>query len=366
MSMIELQAKAAVESAGYQVRSITLIPGGYSHNNFAVGFREGLPAIARFDNPSRFISPDGVRREPHFNGLLSLTRERNLINMVREKTGLPVPQVYGLHSSAQGPFLLVERLPGSHWNEYLKASDYSFGAYLRSLRFLGNDLARVHAIEFNSFGDLLGEDCIDPANITNFAERLGMITQLKIQRAEGVGVLDTQELADTKGYFNAELTTLDTALRDSTERPVLVLADLHPTNVLVDDQGKPSGYFDLEWCQAGSRALEFYVLRWSFFHYFDGVSQPAEEEFLAGYQEKGGTYDPQNPLNKSLEQVLAVNHLLAAVTAYHNVSDGLRDTWSQQFKKIMFDAMRVGSVDYAAINDVLRSKTNQPRFPRFY
>ncbi|MFH0937475.1 MAG: aminoglycoside phosphotransferase family protein [Candidatus Daviesbacteria bacterium] len=356
------QAQESIESVGYRVESIVLIPEGRGHYNFSVVTPEKL-MIARFERPQTNVSSDGVRRDVHFNGPLSLERERNLMDLVREEAGLPAPKVYGLHQSRLGPFLLVEKLQGIYWSEYLKENDYSLEAYLRSVGFLGADIGCVHQIQFNTFGDAMGKGIVYPSNITNFVTRLQMTTELNLERVKHTEALQIKELYNITKFFQEELKTLDECWDKRAQEPVLILTDLHPMNILVDDQGKPSGYFDLEFAQAGHPSLEFYVLRLSFLHYFEGVSQQAEDMFLAGYEKNGGRYNPKDPFNQKLEHLMIVNHLLASVTAYHNVFDGLRDTWSEQFKNIMFEGIEVGNVDYSAINEVLRSKTKQPKFP---
>lgn len=357
--MLEHEAKQAVETAGYRVESVTSIPEGYSHDNFIVTLWGGLPAIARFEKPGN-QSSDGFRRCFYFNGLQSLRRERNLTELVREQ-GLPVPAVYGLHEDAQSPFLLVEQSSGMHWNKYLERQGYSLGAYLRSLRFVGHDIARAHSVRFNSFGDVMGKDNVHPGNTTNFLERVQVVTEFQLQRAQGAG-LSKKDFGKMSKHFQTELTELKT-LGDFNQQPVLILTDLHPTNFFVDSEGKPSSYFDLEFCQAGLPALELYAIRWNLLNYFDGVRQQAEEAFLAGYRDGGGTYNPDDSINKKLEHVFTLGHLLSVIVAYRNAADGLHDKWSKRFKQIMFDAADKGEVNYQAINEVLRSEINRPQFP---
>ncbi len=205
---------------------------------------------------------------------------------------------------------------------------------------------------------------VQPAGINNFADRLRAIAGLKLKRAELSGALDAKQLKEVRRFFELELEGLEIKLRDCKDQPVLVLTDLHPMNFLVDDEGKPSGYFDLEFCQAGVPSLEFYAIKCCLFNHFDrGTFQKAEAAFFEGFERGGGRYDRESPINAALETTLSIGYLLAAVTSYHGASDGLRDAWSEQFRDIMFGAIQRSEVDYLAIADVLRTKTQQPQHP---
>ena len=356
-TLLEQNAKKALEAAGFKPESAHFIPEGRQHNIFDITFADGSAFIARFEK-----TPKGSRKDSQFNGPLSLERETNLMNLVREQ-GLPAPVVYGLYETEQGRFLIVEKMPGVHWSEHQANSNYSEGAYLKSLRLLGKDLAVAHSVRFKTFGDVVSKDQIEPANIYDFNSRVDLITKLRLERAQTSKALDQEELDQVTKYLGQESDRLADMLADNPQKPILVLTDLHPMNFFVDDQGKPSGFFDLEACQAGHPALEIYNLRTHVLNYFDGVSDEAEWEFLTGYEENGGRYNPQDPINKKIEHVLGIGYLVAAVTAYQNAKDGLRDTWSDQFKQILNNSMEKDEVDFPAISGVFGSKTKQPRFP---
>lgn len=364
---LELRARKAIEIVGFglEVVSVSFIPEGRSHHVFDIRLKDGSSLVARFEKLQLSDSPDGVRRDFHFNGPLSLERERNLMELVREEAGLPAPKVLGIYQTDHDRFLLVERLEGVHWSEYISRNNYSLKAYLNSLGFLGKDLAKAHSVHFESFGDAMGKNDVNPGTIRDFSQRVDMFTELKLQRAIYSGSLSGEEIEAVFDYLQSESKSLKEAEQDSLQTPVLILTDIHPMNFFVDkNSGEPSGYFDLEFCQAGHKALEFFSLRTTLLNYFEGVSNEAEAALLEGYEQGGGSYNPEDLYSKKLEHVLAIGYLVAAVTTYHNASDGLRDNWSSQFKGILFDAMRGGSVDFSAISGVFRSKTGQPRFSR--
>ena len=292
------QTRETLELTGHEVESIALIPEGRAHYIFRIVDRAGLISIARFEKSGRGVGLDGIRRDFEFNGPISISRERNLIDLVREQANLPALRVYGMYEDTPTPFLIVENLPGIYWSEYIEKNNFSKEAYLNSLKFIGFDMANAHKVKFISFGDIIREDIIQPGNITSFAERIRIITEPKIKRAEQLGTLNSNELAYLKHTLQSELSDLEDVTKTSSLQPILAITDIHPKNFLVDDNGKPSGYFDLEYCQSAPPALDFYFLRWFLLNYFEGISDQAEEALLERYTANGGTYDSKNPTNK--------------------------------------------------------------------
>ncbi len=361
--------------AGYAADSIERIPEGNSHYNFNVRLDSGDEVIAKFDKPHRF-SPDGRKRDYHYNGELSLEREASLCSLVRKKVGLPAPEIKGIHQvqvhDQEHKFLVVEKMPGQLWDRFIHQNDYSLEKYLKSLEYLGADIAQVQQFQFRSYGDVMGEDNVEPQGILDFAERLSQITDLKLQRARQAQSLGEREMGEVSAYFAGHIRQLDGELKKQSKHksknqedsPVLVLTDLHPRNFLVDEKGKPSGYIDLEFCQSGHPSLEFYLAGLQFFNYFNqNTFEAARKSFFQGFTAQGGSYALDDPLNQQLEKVLCAQHMLAAVTAYHRVKDGLRDTWSQRFKELLFHAINDNEVDYIGFADIIREKMKQPKNP---
>jgi aminoglycoside phosphotransferase (APT) family kinase protein len=282
--------------------------------------------------------------------------------MLAGKAGLPTPPILGYHDIEGVPFLVVDKLPGKHWKTYIEESGYSLQAYLQSLEFLGMDIAKAHRISLPSYGDVISATSIHPAGITNFAARLEHIFSLKLKKAEKV--LPREDFAVVQNYFDQGVQSLAEHLAGDKYKPVLVLTNLHPMNFLVDKQGKPSGYPDLEFSQAGVKALEMYNMGSQLFSYFDQPTfDAAQEAFFRGYAAQGGVYDVGDKTNQKLEALLCAGHTLSAVTGYHGARDGLRDTWSSEFKDLLFKVMSAGEMDYIAFADIIRQKTKQPRTP---
>lgn len=345
----------SLKALGLVVVATTFIPEGRSHYGFEIELADKFFAIAKFERQSG-------RRDSSFNGPLSLERQRNLMELLR-KNSLPAPKVLGIFETEQGPFILTEKLPGMHWDKYQSISGYTKEAYLKSLNHLGFSIADVQKIRFGSYGDVLSETEVSPQGIVDFADRVDMFMKLKMARARAVGVFDSEESEQVTQYLNSEINSFRYAISEDLNGPVLVLTDMHPRNFFVDEDGKTSGYFDLEHCQAAHSALEFYGLRIFLFNYYNGISNQALDTFMKSYQENGGVYDPDKPGNQNLERLLSVGHLISASTSYFGAKDGLRDTWSAKFKNILFEALDKGVINYEAVGNVFRMKTGQPRLP---
>lgn len=360
--MEENQAKTVIERAGYKVKELKFIPEGRSHDVFDIVLNDGDCLIARFEKPRDSFS--GQRRDFHFNGVISLEREAYLCSLVREEADLPAPKVKGIYQIENFNFLLVEKMPGIPWKNFLEQNNYSLQAYLASLEYLGADIAKAQRVSFNSFGGIMAGRVIEPPRITGFSSRLESVLSLKIRREEEAKALRPTELSEVKRYFKKELQEVSDGLKGSLSKPILVLTDIHPMNFLVDEKGKPSGYFDLEFCQAGHPALEMYYLGLQLFNYFNkNTFALGKKAFFTSYCTESGTYNPENPLNQKLENLLCAGQTLTAVTAYHNVKDGVRDTWSNEFKEVLFKAISSGEADAVAYANIIRQKTQQPSQP---
>ena len=99
-------------------------------------------------------------------------------------------------------------------------------------------------------------------------------------------------------------------------------------------------------------------------NFFDAETfKLAEEAFFKGFHENGGVYNRFDPVNVALERTILVGGLIGYSIFYFGVKDGIRDTWSEQFKNLMFKTIKTGTVDYVTHANILRSKTKQPTRP---
>lgn len=361
--MNETQARALLErhAPAYPIADIHLIPEGANHYVFDILLQDGTPLIAKF---KKELGAGAQRRDSLYGGLVSLERESAIYRLVREKASLAGPKIYVKHESAETSFLLVEKLGGVLWRKHLQRHNYSRECFLRSLEYLGEDIARLQRITFPSFGDVMGGEAVSPSNVDNFGERFNNVMQMRLDRASRRRVFTGEEIERLRHFFVSALSALSGVLSRENTQPVMVLTDLHADNFLVDETGRPSGYFDLESCQAAHPALEFYGLKLFLFNYFDGECfNQAEESFFAGFERVGGAYDRSWHVNAKLETLLAAGRVLELSESYFEYRDGLRDSWSSRFKALLWQALEFGRVDYLAAGDIFREKTGQPRTP---
>lgn len=346
---------------GYRLEEVSSIPEGSSHDIFEVKLTDRTYFIARFEKKSNH-AVDGTRYDFHYNGRMTLEREAYLCTLVRETAQLPAPKVVGIYEQDETRCLLVEKMDGLTWKSFVKNNNYSLSHFLQSMTYLGADIAQVQRIKFETFGNVMARGVIEPS-LPTFAERLEQIIQLKIQREERTGALKQNELKLVKKYFSDYLNLYRSLTVQ--EAPVLILADFHATNFLVDEKkGKPCGYVDLEFCQSGLPALEFHLIMLQLMNYFDRETfYKAQEGFFNGFHSNGGKYDIETKENVCLTKMLAGSRFLTAATAYHAVKDGLRDTWSERVKDILFTLIDKSEIDYIGFADIMREKTKQPRIP---
>lgn len=348
---------------GYFVDDVTIIPQGNSHYNFDVRLNSGEEVIVRFDKP-HCIAPDGYKRDYHYNGVLSLEREVSICSLLRKKVGLPAPEIKASHRCVEYNFLVVEKMPGRYWSSFVQENNFSLDKYLASLEYLGGDIAQAHKWTFPSHGNVMDENRVEPENISHFSQRLEQIISLRLDRALQSQSLSEKEFGEINSYFRRSILNFANQCDDRDNCPVLILTDLHPMNFFVDSRGKPSAYFDLEFCQAGVPALEMYNLGLQLFSYFDQTTfDLARKSFFNGYVANGGRYDVEDMFNKKVETLLCAGHTLSAVTGYYGMKDGLRDMWSAEFKDILFKVLATEQMDYVAFADVIRQKTGQPKKP---
>lgn len=356
------QATDILKSSGYHhIDSLQAIPEGASHHVFKVEI-EGKTYFAKFEK-QRFTNETN-RLDFKYAGPVSFERQSYLCDLVRNRTGLPTPRVEKIYHSQEGSFILLEGLPGTLWRSFIEERGYSRQAFLDSMYYLGADIAQAQRIRFPSFGDIIGADRINPTGLTNFAERLRAITTLRFKREEHSQALTEQQRERVKKFLSGQITDLEEQLRIQENPAVLVLEDFHPMQYLVDPTGKPTGYFDLEFCQAAPPALEFHTIALQLFNYFDFETYlDARTRFFAGFTENDGSYDQFSPANQKLETLLCAGQMLVALTVYHGAQDGLRNSWSQRFKDLLFQVIETSQVDYTAFGDIARMKTKQPHQP---
>ncbi len=356
---------AALREAGYAADSLTAIQEGSNHEVFDVTMEDGSSAICKFAKVRE--TEKGVtaeNRDTLFGGRLSLERESYLLGLARNEGGLPAPEIYGAHQSPMGKYIVMEKSPGISFTEWQGQQGYRLEPYLRSLRALGRDFGRLHrSITFPAFGDIIGKGEIEPG-CDNFADRFSAVTEMRIARGVKKGTFNDQEAARVRDFFKAKFAALRPGLGVDVCRSVMVFTDMHGRNYFVDEDGVPSGYFDLESSQAAPAALEFYGFRFFLFNFYDAETFPkAEAAFFEGYREADGPCLPKTAADEELIQLLSGCRLLELSESYWGVVDQIRGTWGQRMKELLFRYMETGSIDYTALGAMWRERDGQPLHP---
>ena len=340
-------AKNLIEKIGFRVRDISKINEGNHHYNFLIGLNNGKKKVVRFGKS---------QKDPTYGGKLSLEREKYLCGLARE-IGLRSPEMNGPYEIDDQKFLIAEKLPGVKWNTYLENHNHSLNTYLQSMRKLGGELAKAHSLTYDSFGDIMQQGIVTPNNNNNnFATRLEQIIDWKLRRMNESPAFTDSEQRIVINYLKKGVEQI----RNEPLKSSFLITDLHPGNILVDEEGDFS-WPDLEWCQASPPQLDMYLTHSLFTAYFDTPTfSLAKDALFEGYHKFGGEYDQINSQN--LELIMRICHTTGSVVNYHN-QDGFRKNWSKDFKEILFNMIESGDPNYVEHSDVFRSKTGQPKNP---
>jgi Phosphotransferase enzyme family len=359
--MDEQKAGDILKNHGFSIRRIHYIPEGSNHYVFDLTLDDESRRIVKFKKKS---SLSAVTRDSLYGGIVSMEREAALYRLVREEAGLPSPEIFSSIAESSYAFLMVDHLPGKLWCTYMEDTGHSRKLFLSSMKRLGKDIARVQDVTFPGYGDVQGPHFVLPEAIRLFADRFRKVYEMRLDRCQRRNVLTPDQVKLVNQWFKKEFTVLKNEEISASPalKPVLVLTDMHGDNFLVDDKGNPTGYFDLESCQAAHPALEFYGLKFFLFNYYDASSfKDSVSAFFEGFHEAGGQYDPYDPFNKRWENLLAACRVLELAESYHDIHDGIRDEWSRRFKNLLFQVIQEGVVDYMEVGKIFREKNKQPR-----
>lgn len=338
--MKDTNASFRLGKIGIEHTALKLIPEGSNHYIYDVSTPDG-PLIARF------YKEDDSGRDSLFGGRLSTLREASNMKLLSEHS-IPAPDI--VHS--ENDVLVVNKLPGDLWCEFMEREGHRKSAWLRSMGHLGSSVAMMHKITGKSYGDASGAATLSPGR-DSFSARAVEILSHRIRGASPV--FNSGELKRIADFFCRRFADVS----GQGFPPMFCVTDLHGMNFLVDSRGKPSGFFDLEFCQYAHPALEMYGIRMFLFNYYEQASL-AEDAFMEGYRRSGGVYDPSDPSCGYWENTLGLLRLLEFCISYSGVRDGLRDSWSDKFRELMFSGMLRGEMDWRQAALVLAEKTGQP------
>lgn len=359
------EAQIALETAGYKVEKIVQINEGSNHYVFLITLDNNKKAICKFAKIRKTEENIGdANRDTLFNGILSLEREAYLFSMIGKKTKVPTPEVYGIHPSEYGTFILLECMDGISHKQYMSNSNYSKEAFIKSMEYLGADFAKIQSITFPSFGNIMENSVIEPAGLDNFSDRFASVIDMRIDRCMKKDMFTLEEYKVVSEFFNKKLELLRPQFDIKVSVPTLIFTDMHAENFFVNNTGHPSGYFDLESAQAAPAALEFYGFRFFLFNFYDEKSfKEAEAAFFKGYSDNGGDFVPKTSGDYAAIDFLAGCRLLELSQSYWGHIDGIRDTWGQEMKDLLFKYITTDKIDYMAIGNIWRQRDKQPLHP---
>ena len=353
-------AASALKAAGYEPVSVQPINEGANHFVFDAVLADGRSVIVKFAKTrAAELGLQPRNTDTLFGGPLSPEREAYLFGLAAG-AGLPAPEVYGLHEDAtRRKFIVLQKMPGVSHKEYLRRSGYTMAAFLDSVRALARDFAKLHkALAFRSFGDILGENVLNPAMADNFADRFMDVCDMHLDRGERKSAFTSNERQFIRDALKTRFDALRPKLTVSAATPVMVFTDMHGDNFFVDENGVPSGYFDLESSQAAPAALEFYGFRFFLFNYFDhDAFLRAGDAFFQTYEASGGPYAPDD---FAVTDLLAACRLMELAQSYWGHADGVRDTWGAGMKDLLFHFLETGEVDYIKVGSLFRMRDGQP------
>lgn len=343
---------------GFTIKSLITLTGGSNHYVFACETLEGNELIIKFPRirETELAFSDG-NKDTLFGGKLSLEREAYLFDLIRT-AGLPSPKVYGIYPTAQGDCIIVERSPGCNMIDYMANHDHSLKTFLNLMKNLGSDFKQLHITQFPSFGNIMVDGVIEPLGFTNFVDRYLSINDMLLERCMAKGGLNKEEHHLLKVFFDTRFELYRHRLDINNSKATLVITDMHGDNFFVED-GKSSGYFDVESSQAAPAEYELYGFRFFIFNYYSETEfELAQKKFWLAYT-NGNSEIPDEETDKLIDFFSACR-LLEIFQSYWGHIDGLRDTWGQRIKAILFNYIENGHLDYIKLGSIWRERDQQP------
>ncbi|MCK5128676.1 MAG: hypothetical protein KAQ68_02400 [Clostridiales bacterium] len=343
---------------GFPIQHLKELSGGSNHFVFEATTTEGIELIIKFPRIRETELTFGEEnKDTLFGGKLSLEREAYLFDLV-QGAGLPAPRVFGIFNTVQGDCIVVERSPGCNLMDYMGKHSHSLSVFLKIMKNLGSDFRLLHKTRFPSFGNIMEFSEIEPSKILNFSDRYLSINNMLLEKCHIKGGLSDTEYTQLKSFFDSKFESLRLRLDIKNSPATLVITDMHGNNFFIEDE-KSSGYFDVESSQAAPLEFELYGLRFFVFNYYSTEEYNlAEQTFWHSYYE--GKADFPDSETDALIDFFSACRLLEIFQSYWGHIDGLRDTWGQRIKNILFNYVETGCVDYYKLGEIWRERDRQP------
>jgi len=341
---------------GYLCKKISYNGTGSNHHVFDIETNKGDLIVKFAKTRSTEVDFQEPGTDTMFGGKLSLERESYLLSLLL-KVGLEAPKIIHINKK-EIPFLVVSKCPGLPFPEWIKSDGYKRNSFLKIMKNLGKDFNHLHqTTSFQSFGNIMENGRIEPEGIFNFADRYKQINDRIIEKSIKKGAFNAIESQKVKNFFDIKFLDYYEELSTSSKKPTLVITDMFGGNFFVD-KGKPSGYFDVESCQAAPAEFELYAMPFFLFNFFDEKTfLEAQNNFYEGYGSSSSTLDFE------LIDFFSACRLLELLQSYWGYLDGLRDSWGERIKKILFFYIKNGILDYNKLGSIWRERDKQPQHP---
>ncbi len=354
----EKTVREVLHNNSFTIKSLKTLTGGSNHFVFACETLEGNELIIKFPRirETELAFSDG-NKDTLFGGELSLKREAYLFDLIRD-AGLPTPGVYGVYPTAQGDCIIVERSPGCNMMDYLMTHNHSLKTFLELMENLGTDFKKLHKTSFPSFGNIMVDSIIEPSGFSNFADRYLSINDMILSRCLAKGGLSKEEHFMVKEFFDRKFELYRHRLDIRQSQARLVITDMHGDNFFVENN-KCSGYFDVESSQSAPAEFELYSFRFFVFNYYSEFEfKLAQKHFWSAYT--NGASDAPEKETDELIDFFSACRLLEIFQSYWGHRDGLRDTWGERIKRILFTYIESNKLDYIKLGSIWRERDQQP------
>ena len=356
----------ALVHLGYHVCSIKAISEGSNHYVFDTVVNDNENIICKFAKQRTTEKQYQTENtDTMYNGPLSLERESALLRIAREQGHIPAPKILEICTYNNVSFILMEKSPGVPFLEYLRCSSFTKDSFCDSLYHLGQDFAKLHNLQYESYGNLISEKEVYPEGIDNFADYYCNVAAMHLDRAFEKGVFSQSETDSIRRFIDNSFNHFRPLLSREVNPPTYVITDMHANNYFVDKNGIPSGYFDVESAQAAPGSFEFYGFELFLFNMFDAKAQVlGRNAFYKGYSDEKGRFPLSENNPQELIDFFSSLRLLELAQSYWGYIDGIRDTWGEKFKSLFLLYQNNGTLDYLEIGNLFRQRDNIPNHLR--
>ncbi len=222
----------------------------------------------------------------------SIAKEAYIINLIRDKTNIPVPDIYVVdegHKIIPFDYILMSKLPGMDLDEawdLIPNDQRNKVAY-----YAGKMLAELHTIKMDSFGDIIKSGVIKGPKLAFKNEGQRSINSwVEYIYPEFVRVavripLFGGDKKETLKIFDYLLKNQKVAEQDS-EIPVLVHTDFHLKHIRVkecDGKWGICGLFDFEYATSAPKTFDWVKLERHVFNEHPEI----RKDFVKGYDSIG-------------------------------------------------------------------------------